>query len=81
MDAGLSLVLKFLFVALAAGAVFIGKKYFGAKDDHVIEEMVEYHIEQHTGIDVDLSPESPEKEEARRLQRLIKRSELISPID
>lgn len=61
MDAGIGLVLKFLLVAVAAGAVFVGKKYFGAKDDNIIEELVEMEIRKDVGIDVDLSPDSPEK--------------------
>jgi hypothetical protein len=60
MDAGLGLMLKFLLIAVAAGAVFVGKKYFGTKDDNVIEEMVEFEIRDKTGIDVDLTPDSPE---------------------
>lgn len=61
MDAVLSLVLKFLLVAVAAGGVFLGKKYFNTKDDNFVEEIIEDQIERQTGLDVDLSPETPEK--------------------
>lgn len=79
MDAGFSLILKFLFITLAAGAVFVGKKYFNTKDDNIAEEIIEYQLEKQTGFNVDLSPETPE--DARRLQRIIRRNELIQPID
>lgn len=58
----LSLALKFLMIAVAAGGVFLSKKYFHAKDDNVIEELVEMEIKEESGLDVDLSPETPENE-------------------
>ena len=33
----------------------------GMKDDNVVEESVEGVIEHYTGVDVDLTPRSPEK--------------------
>ncbi len=63
MDAGLSLTIKFLVIALAGGAIFVGKKYFGHKDDYIVEEIIENEIERQIGIDVDLSPDSPESKE------------------
>jgi uncharacterized protein YneF (UPF0154 family) len=82
MDAVLSLVLKFLLVAAAAGGVFVAKKYFYTKDENIVEEMIEFHIKDQVGIDVDLTPESPENaREARRRLQIIKRNELIQPID
>lgn len=35
-------------------------KYFGLKDDNVIEETIEAAIHYETGLDVDLTPESKE---------------------
>lgn len=60
MDAVLSLILKLSLIIVAAGGVFLGKKYFKAKDDNIVEEMVEHEIKKQTGLDIDLSPESSE---------------------
>lgn len=60
MDAVLSLILKLSLIIVAAGGVFLGKKYFKAKDDNFVEEMVEHEIKKQTGLDIDLSPESSE---------------------
>lgn len=55
-------VLKILSLAVAAGGVFFVHKKYKTKPDHVIEEMIEEQIEQETGLDVDLSPDSPEED-------------------
>lgn len=60
MDAILSLILKLSLIIAAAGAVFMGKKYFNTKDDNLIEEMVEQELKRQTGFDVDLTPDSSE---------------------
>jgi hypothetical protein len=57
-DAGLIIIIT---VVLVAGVVAVGSKYFfGMKDDNLIEEMSESVIKEATGVDVDLSPSSPE---------------------
>ena len=42
------------------GCSYINKK-MGLEDDHFLEELAEHHIEKETGLDIDLSHESPEK--------------------
>ncbi len=53
----------FLAICVVASLVFgcskINQK-FGMKDDNIIEESIEKIIENKTGIDVDLTPESSE---------------------
>lgn len=36
-------------------------RYFGLEDDNVIEESVEKVIQGYTGMDIDLTPATPEK--------------------
>lgn len=49
----------FIVSALAAG---IGSKVvLGMKDDNPIEEATEQIIQDKTGIDIDLTPDTPEK--------------------
>ena len=54
---GGSLVL--IIVAIAAVIGFASSKWLG--DDNFIEESAEFVIKHHTGFDVDLTPDSPEK--------------------
>ena len=55
----------FLKIAACVGAVIIG---FGSrfllkkKPDNQIEELAEYVIKKQTGIDIDLSPDTPDKD-------------------
>lgn len=42
------------------GCSYINKK-IGLSDDHLLEEILEHHIEKETGLDIDLSHETPEK--------------------
>lgn len=54
------IVLCMLFVAaLTGGCSYLNQKV-GLADDNIIEEALEQKIEQHTGLDLDLSPESKE---------------------
>ena len=41
------------------GCSYINKK-IGLSDDHLLEELLEHHIHEQTGISTDLTPESPE---------------------
>lgn len=52
---------------LATSILFIGafKFFWNWADDNVAEEVVEYVLKQETGIDVDLTPESPEDRSSR----------------
>jgi len=54
------MVSKIVFLALAIGAFCVGKFYFKLKDDNPVEEVAEYYIKDSTGLDIDLTPESPE---------------------
>lgn len=56
-----SMMVKAGIVAAAIGAAAIAHYVFKAKEDNKIEEMAEEVIKKQTGIDVDLSPSSPEK--------------------
>ena len=46
--------------AFVGGCSYINQK-FGLEDDNIAEEFIERQIEQEIGLDIDLSPESPEK--------------------
>ncbi len=51
-----------LLIVLAAGSgALIYKQVTKAPDDNPIEEIAEEVIEKETGVDIDLSPNSPEK--------------------
>lgn len=57
----------FMFAAIAiaillsmTGACTYLNRQAGLKDDNVIEEYIETQIQQQTGIDIDLSGDSPE---------------------
>lgn len=47
------------FIVLLVILIGIGSNYF-LNDDNVIEEIAEKVIEEETGINIDLTPESPE---------------------
>ncbi len=51
-----------VLIAMAAIGVTVGYKYWAtAADDNPVEEIAEEIIKKETGIDVDLSPTTPEK--------------------
>lgn len=58
------LIMKIAIAMLVAGGLVGGCSYIntklGLEDDHFIEEILEHHIEEQTGLDIDLSHESPE---------------------
>ncbi len=59
-----SLIMK-VIAAIAVAAALLGgctalNKKFGMADDNIIEEAIENKIEDVTGLDLDLSPESKE---------------------
>jgi len=58
------LIMKLLLCLVVAAALFGGcsalNRKLGLSDDNLIEEALEHQIEEHTGIDLDLSPESQE---------------------
>ena len=49
-----------LSMYMLCGCTSINKK-FGLSDENMLEELVEDVIEQKTGLDIDLTPVSPEK--------------------
>lgn len=53
------------FVIIFIGSMLIAcstlNNMFKIKDDHVLEELSEAIIEKETGLDIDLTPGSPEK--------------------
>ena len=58
------IVMKILMVIVASGCIFWGcqyfNQYFGLEDDNILEEAIENRVRDTTGIDVDLTPDSPE---------------------
>ena len=46
--------------ALVGGCSYINKN-IGLQDDNIFEECIEEKIDEYTGIDIDLSPYTPEK--------------------
>ena len=57
--------MKQIILLLMLGALTMGcsqiNSYFGVKDDSIIEETVESLIEAKTGLDIDLTPGTPER--------------------
>ncbi len=57
--------MKLTVFTIATALLFIGCSYlnnrFGFEDDHDIEEFFEEQIENQTGLDLDLTPSSPEE--------------------
>lgn len=57
--------MKFGLAVVVIVCVFLGacswiNSHIGLKDDNVAEESLEAIIKEQTGLDIDLSPESPE---------------------
>lgn len=59
MEIALIIKIALVGISLIGG---IGSYYFFKQEDNAVEEIAEIVIEQQTGFDVDLSPNSPEKE-------------------
>ena len=53
------IILSIIIVACMGGCSYFNKT-LGLKDDHVVEEMIEEKIKQETGVDIDLTPRTPE---------------------
>lgn len=53
-----------MFIGVAVGGVFVGKKYLHLKDDNIAEEVVEQVVEDKLGVKIDLTPDSPESAES-----------------
>ena len=58
--------MRLILVAILAAGMFNGCSYLNRKvgmaDDHAAEEFLEKVIEEHTGVDVDLTPSTQEDE-------------------
>lgn len=54
------LILKVTIFIVAIGGLFILRRAKKIKDDSFMEEVVEQVIKDKAGIDIDLSPDSPE---------------------
>jgi len=56
--------MRFMCILLLASSVAGGcsaiNRKLGLKDDNAIEEAIEHQIKEQTGIDLDLTPSSPE---------------------
>lgn len=59
-------ILKSLGLLVAAGAVMVGTKIYKMKHDSVIEEVIEEKIKDETGIEIDLTSDSPEDDDASK---------------
>ena len=53
------IVVMLIVSCFFGGCTYLNKKV-GLKDDNTIEEITEAYIFEHTGLDIDLSPNSPE---------------------
>lgn len=60
-DAGLTIFISILLICFIAGA---GSIYF-LGPDNAVEETAEEVIKKQTGVDVDLSPSTPEKKKTK----------------
>jgi len=58
------IIIKIVVILFVSGFLVEGCSYLnnkvGIEDDHIMEEMFEHHIHKHTGLDIDLSGDSPE---------------------
>jgi ABC-type glycerol-3-phosphate transport system substrate-binding protein len=54
------IVAMIVFGSVIGGCSQINKK-FGVRDNHFLEELAEDFFEKETGIEVDLTPDSPEQ--------------------
>lgn len=59
MEIALIIKIALVSISLIGG---IGSYYFFKQEDNPVEEVAEVIIEQQAGIDIDLSPNSPEEE-------------------
>jgi len=73
-------ILKIVFLGVAVGAVFVGKKVFHLKDDNLIEEVSEEILKEELNVDIDLTPETPEKDEPSLLVKEISQT-VVDNID
>ena len=53
-------MIRFLILAVLCCSCSGMNKYFGLKDDNIVEEMVEEFVKEETGINVDFTPFSHE---------------------
>lgn len=60
MSPVLAWLLKLIGLAIGAAGIAIGTKFYNMKQDNVIEEFVEEEIENETGLDIDITPDSEE---------------------
>ena len=57
-------ILKYLLIPICLLVFgFIYKRLPALKQDNIVEELVEEGLKKETGVDVDLSPDSPEKKD------------------
>ena len=52
-------LLTFLIICFTFSCSYLNRK-LGLEDDHIVEEILEKGIEEKTGLDVDLTPETAE---------------------
>jgi len=57
----MKIALIFVIVGCTMGGCSYLNRKVGVGDDHLLEELLEHYIEQQTGLDIDLSHETPEK--------------------
>lgn len=60
MDLITGLIVKFLVVGSCVGLFFGIRSKFEMRDDSPMEQVLEQVIKQETGLDIDLTPDSPE---------------------
>ena len=53
--------LLIILIGASAGGCSLLNEALQIKDDHILEEFIEEIIENETGMQIDLTPESPEK--------------------
>lgn len=56
-------VLKIVALGVAALGSFIAVKKYKVKPDNIVEEIIEKEIKDETGVDIDLSPDTPDSDE------------------
>lgn len=64
----MGLVILISSLIALAGIGYLSQKWLG--DDNIIEEHVEEVIQDITGLDIDLSPNSPEEPKEKKLEIL-----------
>jgi len=55
----------------------VGSRFFFKRTDNIVEETAEKVIKDHTGVDIDLSPDTPDKDLPGREKSLV----MEEPID